>query len=309
MKIAVIGSGGVGGFYGLKLVQAGHDVTFVARGAHLKAMQETGLRIENETGNVVASARVKATDDILSLDKPDLIIIAVKMWDLQDIAHTLKKISGLNTSILSLQNGVIKDYVLKDIFGETAVIGGVAYVATSIGRPGVIKQVGALQRIKVGEYDGRKSDRTEELVQSFSATGIDATLSDDIARVLWEKFVFLVGLSTMTCVTHLTIGPIRESEGSRGVLRSVIAEGVSVGRARGVSLPEDYADQVMELVDNLPYTMTSSMFHDLDKGNRIELPWLGGGVVSLARDAGIEAPVNTVLTNALSPYVNGRAKA
>jgi 2-dehydropantoate 2-reductase len=305
MKIAVIGSGGVGGFYGLKLVQAGHDVTFVARGAHLKAMQETGLHIENETGNV-ASARVKATEDILSLDKPDLIIIAVKMWDLEDMAPILKKISGLNTAVLSLQNGVIKDYVLKDIFGETAVIG---YVATSIGRPGVIRQVGTLQRIKVGEYDGRKSDRTEELVQSFSATGIDATLSDDIARVLWEKFVFLVGLSTMTCVTHLTIGPIRESEGSRGVLRSVIAEGVSVGRARGVSLPEDYADQVMELVDNLPYTMTSSMFHDLDKGNRIELPWLGGGVVSLARHAGIEAPVNTVLTNALSPYVNGRAKA
>jgi 2-dehydropantoate 2-reductase len=308
MKIAVIGSGGVGGFYGLKLVQAGHDVTFVARGAHLKAMQETGLHIENDAGDN-QSARVKATDDVLSLDKPDLIIIAVKMWDLEDMAHTLKKVSGPNTAVLSLQNGVIKDYVLKDVFGEEAVIGGVGYVATSIGRPGVIRQVGNLQRIKVGEYDGRQSDRTEELVRSFAATGIEATLSDDIAKVLWEKFVFLVGLSTMTCVTHLTIGPIRESEGSRGVLRSVVAEGVSVGRALGVSLPEDYADQVMTLVDNLPYTMTSSMFHDLDKGNRIELPWLGGGVVSLGRDAGIEVPVNALLTNALSPYVNGRAKA
>jgi len=171
MKIAVIGSGGVGGFYGLKLVQAGHDVTFVARGAHLKAMQETGLHIENDPGNN-ASAKVKATDDILSLDQPDLIIIAVKMWDLEDIARDLKKIAGPNTAVLSLQNGVIKDYVLRREFGEENVIGGVGYVATSIGRPGVIKQVGALQRIKLGEYDGQKRARTEELVRSF-ADGLD----------------------------------------------------------------------------------------------------------------------------------------
>ncbi|WP_336596342.1 2-dehydropantoate 2-reductase [Paraburkholderia bengalensis] len=307
MKIAVIGSGGVGGFYGLKLVKTGHDVTFVARGAHLQAMQESGLRIENDLGNN-SFAKVKATDDITSLDKPDLIIIAVKMWDLEAIAHDLKKIAGPNTAVLSLQNGVIKDYVLRRVFGEANVIGGVGYVATSIGRPGVIKQVGALQRIKLGEYDGQKRARTEELVRSFADSGIEATLSDNIARVLWEKFVFLVGLSSMTCLTHLTIGPIRESEGSRGVLRSVIAEGVSVGRAHGISLPEDYADQCMDLVDNLPYTMTSSMFHDLEKGNRIELPWLGGGVVSLAREVDVPVPVNTVITDALSPYVNGRTK-
>ena len=307
MKIAVIGSGGVGGFYGLKLVQAGHDVTFVARGAHLKAMQETGLHIENDLGNN-ASATVRATDDILSLDKPDLIIIAVKMWDLEDIAHTLKKIAGPQTAVLSLQNGVIKDYVLKRVFGDDAVIGGVGYVATSVGRPGVIKQVGALQRIKIGEYDGRASERTQELVRSFSASGIDATLSEDIQKVLWEKYVFLVGLSAMTCVTHLTIGPIRESEGSRALLRSIIAEGVLVGRAHGASLPENYAELCMELVDNLPYTMTSSMFHDLEKGNRLELPWLSGGVVSLAREFNVPVPANTFVANALSPYVNGRVK-
>jgi 2-dehydropantoate 2-reductase len=145
-------------------------------------------------------------------------------------------------------------------------------------------------------------------VRGFADSGVEATLSDNIARVLWEKYVFLVGLSSMTCLTHLTIGPIRESEGGRGVLRSVISEGVSVGRAHGISLPEDYADQCMELVDNLPYTMTSSMFHDLEKGNRIELPWLGGGVVSLAREVDVPVPVNTLITNALSPYVNGRTR-
>ncbi|CAG9182663.1 ketopantoate reductase family protein [Cupriavidus pampae] len=305
MKIAIIGSGGVGGFYGFKLQEAGHDVTFVARGAHLKAMLETGLHIERDSGEL-SSIKVKVTDDIKSLEQPDLIIIAVKLWDLESIAQELKAIAGPNTAVLSLQNGVIKDLVLRRVFGEEAVIGGVGYVATTIGRPGVIRQTGALQRVTLGEYDGKRRERTETLVKSFADTGIDALLSDDIQRVLWEKYVFLVGLSSMTCLTHLTIGPIRESEGSRGVLRSVIAEGVQVGRAHGVKLPEDYADQCMKLVDNLPYTMTSSMFHDLEKGNRIELPWLGGGVVSLAKDVNVAVPVNTLIANALSPYVNGR---
>jgi 2-dehydropantoate 2-reductase len=308
MKIAVIGSGGVGGFYGLKLVQAGHDVTFVARGAHLKAMRESGLHIENESGITASLPSVKVTDDMLSLDKPDLILIAVKMWDLEDIAAKLKKIAGPNTAVLSLQNGVIKDIILKRVFGEEAVIGGVAYVATSIGRPGVIKQVGPMQRIKVGEYNGRKAQRTETLVQAFTATGVETTLADDIERVLWEKYVFLVGLSSMTCLTQLTIGPVREQQGSRALLKSIISEAVAVGRARGVQLPQDYADQCMQLVDNVAYTMTSSMYHDLEKGNRLELPWLSGGVVSLAREAGVAAPANTFATQVLEPYVNGRAQ-
>lgn len=305
MKIAIVGSGGVGGFYGLKLVQAGHDVTFVARGAHLKAMQEGGLHIENDLGNN-ASEMVKVTNDISTLEQPDLIIIAVKMWDLESIAQQLKKIAGPSTAVLSLQNGVIKDIILQDVFGKEAVIGGVGYVATTIGRPGVIKQTGALQRIVLGEYDGRKSSRTEELIQSFAAGGVEASIADDIRRVLWEKYVFLVGLSSMTCLTHLTIGPIRESEGSRSVLHSVISEGVGVGRAHGASLPQDYADQCMTLVDNLPYAMTSSMFHDLEKGNRLELPWLAGGVVSLAREGGLSVPVNALIASSLSPYVMGR---
>jgi 2-dehydropantoate 2-reductase len=309
MKIAVIGSGGVGGFYGLKLVQAGHDVTFVARGAHLKAMQDTGLQIENDSGIAASLPQVKVTEDILSLEQPDLVIIAVKMWDLEAIAHSVKKIAGPQTAVLSLQNGVIKDHILRKVFGAEQVIGGVAYVATSVGRPGVIKQVGTMQRIKLGEYGGRTSERTQELVRSFAATGIDATLADDIERVLWEKYVFLVGLSALTCLTHLTIGPVRESEGSRGLLYSVIAEAVAVGRAHGVALPEDYASQCLVLVDNLAFTMTSSMFHDLDKGNRLELPWLSGGVVALAREKGVAAPANSFVADALSPYVNGRPKA
>lgn len=309
MKIAVIGSGGVGGFYGLKLVRAGHDVTFVARGAHLKAMQESGLHIENESGIAESLPSVKVTDDIPSLEQPDLIIIAVKMWDLEEIATTLKKIAGPRTAILSLQNGVIKDIILKRIFGEEAVMGGVAYVATSIGRPGVIKQVGPMQRIKLGEYNGRRTERSQDLVKAFASMGVDATLADDIERVLWEKYSFLVGLSSMTCLTHLTIGPVRAHEGSRALLESIFGEVVSLARARGVRLPPDYASQCMQLADDVAYSMTSSMFHDLEKGNRLELPWLSGGVVSLAQEASVPVPANTFVTQVLAPYVNGRTQA
>jgi 2-dehydropantoate 2-reductase len=306
MRVVVVGSGGVGGFYGLKLVRAGHDVTFIARGAHLEAMRTSGLHIENETGIVESLPNVNVTDDLLSVKQPDLIIIAVKMWDLETIVPELKKIAGPDTAILSLQNGVIKDIYLKRHFDERAVMGGVAYVATSIGRPGVIKQVGPLQRIRVGEYGGRSTARSQELVSAFASTGVDAILVDDIERVLWEKYSFLVGLSAMTCLTHLTIGPVREHEQSRALLQTLFDEVVALGRARGVNLPEDYAKQCMKLADDVAYSMTSSMYHDLEKGNRLELPWLSGGIVSLARETGIPVPANTFATQVLAPYVDGR---
>ncbi|HEU4661647.1 MAG TPA: ketopantoate reductase family protein [Pseudolabrys sp.] len=307
MKIAIVGSGGVGGFYGAKLVQAGLDVTFVARGAHFEAMRQHGLAIENEKGGInLALPKVNVTNDPLTIKSPDLIIIAVKLWDLEAIAKTLKQIARPDTGVLSLQNGVIKDDILKAVFGDKSVIGGVGYVATHIGRPGVIHQVGALQKIKLGEYDGSKSARVETLVNAFASTGIEASSSDDIQRVLWEKYVFLVGLSALTSVTRLDIGPIRENPRSRGVLQSVIAEAVAVGRLLGVRLPEDYADQCMALIDQLPFTMSSSMYHDLSKGNRLELPWLSGGIVSLAKKVGFPVPANAFIADVLAPYVEGR---
>ena len=310
MKIVIVGSGGVGGFYGAKLVQAGLDITFVARGAHFQAMRQHGLTIENEKGGTnLAIHNVKVTDDPLTIKSPDLIIVAVKLWDLESVAQTLKQIARPDTGVLSLQNGVIKDDILKAVFGVNSVIGGVGYVATHIGRPGVINQVGALQKIKLGEYDGSNSARVETLVNAFSSTGVEASSSDDIQRVLWEKYVFLVGLSALTSVTRLDIGPIRENSGSRAVLQSVIEEAVAVGRALRVRLPEDYAGQCMALIDQLPFTMSSSMYHDLSKGNRLELPWLSGGIVSLAKKAGLPVPANAFVSDVLAPYVAGRAAA
>jgi 2-dehydropantoate 2-reductase len=305
MRILIIGSGGVGGFYGAKLVRAGHDVTFVARGRHLEAMQKNGLHIENDSGISLALQSVTVVEDLRAVRHPDLVLIAVKLWDLKDIAAKLKEVVGPSTTVLSLQNGVMKDIVLKKVFGDKAVIGGVGYVATSIDRPGVIKQVGNLQKIRLGTYGGAQSRLVSELADSLGSVGVDAEVSDDIQRVLWEKFVFLVGLSAMTCLTRLTIGPIRENAVSRHMLECVISEAVNVGQAHKVALPPDYAAKAMTLVDQLPYTMTSSMFHDLEKGNRLELPWLSGGVITLAEEVSAQVPVNQFIADALSPHVNG----
>jgi len=146
----------------------------------------------------------------------------------------------------------------------------------------------------------------ETLVKAFSSTGVEASVSNDIQRVLWEKYVFLVGLSALTSVTRLDIGPIRENARSGAVLQSVVEEAVAVGRSLGVRLPEDYAGRCIALIDQLPFTMSSSMYHDLSKGNRLELPWLSGGVVSLAKRAGLRVPANAFIADVLAPYVEGR---
>ncbi|HET7160351.1 MAG TPA: 2-dehydropantoate 2-reductase, partial [Burkholderiales bacterium] len=209
MKIAVMGSGGVGGFFGGHLARVGHDVSFVARGAHLQAMREHGLKIRSAAHGDVHLIQVKVTDDPATIGPVDLILIAVKLWDLDATALALKPLVRSHTAVLSLQNGVVKDDILRRHFGSAAVMGGVAYVATRIDEPGVIEQTGTLQRLIVGEYDGSRSERAETLVDGLLRAGIDAELSLDIRRTLWEKYVFLVGLSGSTATMRSPIGAIR----------------------------------------------------------------------------------------------------
>ena len=239
MKIAVMGSGGVGGFYGALLAKAGYDISFIARGAHLEAMRSHGLTIENVTQGNTHVPSVKVTDRPETIGRVDLVLIAVKMWGTEAAAEAVKPIVGPNTAVLSLQNGVIKDDILKRIFGEKAVMGGVAYVGTHISRPGVINQTGPLQRVVIGEYDGRRSERLEFLHQAFLKAGVQSEISDDIRRTLWEKYSFLVGLSGATATIRKPIGPIRENPQTRAFLFELIRETVAVGRAHGVNLPED----------------------------------------------------------------------
>jgi len=308
MKIAMMGSGGVGGFFGGRLAKAGCDVTFIARGAHLEAMRANGLTIENEPQGNLHVPQVKATADPASIGPVDLVILSVKLWDTDAAARAIAPIVGPKTAVLSLQNGVIKDDILRGHFGPERVMGGVCYVATHISRPGVIHQTGTMQRVIVGEHDGRASDRARALHEALAASGVKAELSPDVRRAIWEKYVFLVGLSGSTTSMRSTLGPIRSNPRTRAFLHDLMREVVAVGRAHGVALPEDFADDRLAFGDSLPADMTSSMHHDLERGNPLEVDWLSGGVVKLGEAVGVPAPANRAVRDILALQAAGTRK-
>ena len=309
MKIAFMGAGGVGGFYGGRLAHAGYDVAFVARGAHLDAMHKLGLTIENEPQGDIHVPRVTATDDPASLGVVDVVVIAVKLWDTEHVLRSIKPMVGPMTAVVSLQNGVIKDDILRRECGEAAVIGGVGYVASYISRPGVIHQTGTMQRVIIGEYDGTRSSRVEALLAALLKAGVDAEISDDIRRALWEKYVFLVGLSGSTTTMRSSIGPIRKNAHTRAFLFELLRETVAVGRAHGVNLAEDDADRRLAFVDTLAPDVTSSMHRDLDLGNRLEVEWLSGGVVQLGAQVRVPTPANRAVWDILALYADGHPRS
>ena len=300
MKIAMMGSGGVGGFFGGRLAKAGCDVTFIARGAHLAALRERGLMLENEPQGNIHVPQVKATDDPAQVGPVDLVILSVKLWDTEAAAKQVAPMVGPDTAVLSLQNGVIKDEIMRRVFGDKAVMGGVCYVATHISKPGTIHQTGTMQRIVVGEYDGSVSNRVKDLHEALVQSGVTAELSTDVRRSIWEKYVFLVGLSATTTSMRRTLGPVRSNPQTRAFLQDLMAEVVAVGRAHGVALTDEFAGSRMAFADSLPADMTSSMHHDLEKGNRLEVDWLSGGVVKLGREKGVPTPCNRAVCDILA---------
>ncbi len=306
MRIAIIGAGGVGGYFGARLQQAGADVGFVARGANLEALRRDGLKVESPLGDIHLP-HVNATDNAADLGQADIVWLAVKLWDTEAAIRSMKSVVGPGTGIISFQNGVQKDDVLRQAFGDKAVMGGVGYIAANIDRPGVIKHTGTMQRLIFGEYDGSRSVRAEALLDACTRGGINAELSDDIRRAIWEKFVFLVGLSGSTTTMRATIGPIRSNPRTRAFLRDLMRETVAVGRALGVALPADYADQRLGFVDGLPETMTSSMHHDLNGRKRLEVSWLSGGVVQLGDRIGLPTPMNRAVWDVLALQEMGTA--
>ncbi len=306
MKIAMMGSGGVGGFFGGRLAHAGYDVSFVARGAHLAAMRARGLTIENEPQGNIQVPRVRATDDPAAIGPVDIVVVSVKLWDTEKAARQIRPLLGPRTGVLSLQNGVVKDDILRRELGEPPVMGGVGYVATHIARPGVIHQVGTMQRIVLGEYDGRRSERAELLVEALKKSGVTAELSGDVRRAIWEKFVFLSALAGTTTAMRTTIGPIRQDPRTRAFLLDLMREAVAVGRAHGVALPEDYAEQRLAFADGLPADMTSSMHHDLERGNPLEVEWLSGAIVRLGEAKGVPTPANRAVWDVLALHAAGR---
>lgn len=308
MRITVMGSGAVGGYFGAKLAQGGADVGFVARGANLAAIRERGLRIESKLGDIHLQ-NVRANDDPVALGPADYVLICVKLWDTEAAARSVAPIVGPNTAVISFQNGVQKDDVLREVLGEKALLGGLCYIGSTIAEPGVIRHTGVMQKLVFGEFDGSRSARATALLETCIKGGIDAEISADIRRALWEKFVFLVGLSATTTTIRKPIGPIRSNPQTRSLFLDVMREVVAVGRAHGVNVPADWAENRLAFSDGLPAEMTSSMHMDLERGSRLEVPWLSGGLVALAKAVNVPTPMNRAAADILALYANGNLKA
>jgi 2-dehydropantoate 2-reductase len=305
MRIAVMGSGGVGGFFGARLARGGADVTFIARGAHLAAMRERGLVIES-TDESFGLPQVKVTDDPATIGVVDLVMFGVKLWDTEAAARSLVPIIGADTGLISFQNGVQKDDMLRPIVGAAAIMGGVAYVATHISRPGVIVQKGPIQRLVFGEYDGRRSRRAEAFLAACERAGINAEISPDVRSEIWQKFIFLASMAAVTASTRKPLGPVRSNPLTRQFFLDLMREVVAVGRAHGVAIPENFAEQRLAFADTLHPEMTASMHHDLEQGRPLELQWLSGGVVDLGAEVGVPTPLHRAVRDALVLYAAGR---
>ena len=306
MRIAVMGTGGVGGYFGAKLAAAGLDVTFVARGAHLAALRERGLTIESGVSPLQLKP-VQATDNPASIGPVDAVMFCVKLWDVEAAAAQVAPMVQTGGVVIPFQNGLEAPEVLERVLGPARVLGGVAYIAATIKAPGMIAHTGTMARLRVGAFPGGPTACAAQFAGACAAAGIDVELATDIRRALWEKFCFLSALSGCTSVARQPVGTIRGDPDLRATFEAAVREAWSVGRAQGVPLADDFVAAQMRALDALPAEMRSSMQNDLAGGRRLEAPWLSGAVASLAKHAGLAAPVSGVLYAALKPYVAGTA--
>ena len=304
MRIAVMGTGGVGGYFGAKLAHAGHDVTFIARGAHLAAMQARGLTIESASGNVVLP-QVAATDDAASIAAVDVVMFCVKLWDVESAAARIAPLVERGGIVIPFQNGIDSVDVLTRTLGASRVLGGVAYIAASIRAPGVIAHVGSMARLRVGAFDGHGDAQARAFVDACRGSGIDVELTPEIRRALWEKFVFLNALSGLTCLCRQPLGVVRSDPELRATFEASMRETIAVAAKQGVVFGDDFIVRQLRALDGLPAEMRASMLGDLVAGHRLEAPWLCGRVAALAAQAGLHAPVNATIYAGLKPYVNG----
>ena len=304
MRIAIVGTGGVGAGYGAALAKAGADVTFIARGAHLAAMKANGLKVQSPRGDIHL-VPTQATDNPAGIGKVDFVLFCVKLWDVESAGESIKPLIGPDTAVIPLQNGIDAAERLIPILGPNAVMGGVAQISAKIVEPGVIQQVGTFMRMVFGELDGSSSPRGEKFLALCLKAGFEAKLSDAILTELWMKFILLAANASAVALARQPIGVLRDPD-IRPVMMSAYREVMAVGRAYGVALPDNAVETISGYSDTLPAHQKSSMALDLDRGNRLELPWLGGKVVELGRKLGVPTPTHSLMYAMLKPYVMGK---
>ncbi len=311
MKIAVLGAGGVGGYFGARLAAAGHDVGFIARGAHLGAMRRDGLRILSPLGDLTLNP-LRASDSAAGLRAdfgvPDLVMFCVKLYDVESAANGLKPLLGPETCVLALQNGVDAEGRLAKTVGAEKVTGGVAYISSTIEAPGLIRHFNRAAKLSFGEMDGSLSPRLQRFHAACADAGFDAELVPDIERALWEKFVFLASFAGLTSLTRKPIGPILADADVKALLTDAFREAMAVAAARGVTLPPSLLPRQLAALASVDPEMRASMARDLENGNRIEIEGLSGALVRLGVAAGVPTPVHRAIYAGLKLHAGGAGR-
>ncbi|GEJ58548.1 2-dehydropantoate 2-reductase [Anaeromyxobacter diazotrophicus] len=300
MRVAVVGAGGVGGLIGGLLARAGHEVAFVARGATLAALRERGLEVESPRGTFRV-APVEASDDPGALRPAEAVLVAVKGWQVREVAPRLAPLLAPGGLVLPLENGVEAAPTLARALGEERVVGGLCHLFAWTEAPGVVKHAGDLLRVTMGERRGGSSARLERLAAALREAKVDAVISPDIEAAAWEKFLFIDAFGSVGAVTRAPVGVVRTLPESRALLRAAMEETAAVGRARGVRLTADAVEKALALIDAVKPESTASMQRDIQGGRPSELFDQPGAVVRLAAEAGVDAPVHRFLYAALLP--------
>jgi len=299
MKIAIIGCGGVGGYFGGRLAQSGANVTFVARGEHFRKIKENGLKVKSIKGNFEIFP-VNIVEKIEELLDPDLVRICTKAWQVREIAHQLKNVINKNTIMLPLQNGVLASDELSDILGSEHVIGGLCRIFSKIESPGIIVHSGVEPAILFGELNNEKTDRVNKIKEIFDKAGIYAKIPDDIHEELWKKFISIC-VSGLLAITRSNYGQIREIKETRELMIEVLNEGYALSQKAGIKIENDFINKTLAFIDSFPPETTSSLTRDVWEGKPSEIEYQNGTIVKLAKKFGIETPVNKFIYNCILP--------
>jgi 2-dehydropantoate 2-reductase len=305
MKIAAMAAGAVGGYFGARLAADGHDVWFIARGANREAIEKNGLKIESVHGDLHLP-KVNVTDDPKKAGPVDVVLFAVKLWDTEKAAELTKPMVGPHTRVITVQNGIDAVERMAPILGPDNVAGGVAYIATVIEAPGVIKQTSQFCALRFGRIDNKPDAVLDAFVAAGKKAKCDLDISKDIQAERWEKFIFLTAMAGATASRRSSIGPIVEKPEGLAFFRALMEEARAVGKASGTEIGADYIASRMEfLTGKVPPNMKASMAHDLERGNRLELDWLNGKVAALGDKYGIDTPASDEVVAKLDRYKMG----
>ena len=305
MKIAVVGAGGVGGYFGGMLANGSNDVTYIARGANLDALQRNGLRVIHHQGDFTVP--VAATNDPSTVGPVDLVIFAVKTYDTQAALPSVTPLLAGGASVLTLQNGVESYLQLGQVLGAEHVLPGAAYIESAIEAPGVIRQSGDVVRVVFGEVDGAQSPRAVQIHRAFLDAGVNCELSTDVVKTLWTKFVFITSVAGLTSACRTRISELLDQPEYMDLLLDIMREIEAVGRARGVNLDADVIAQTRQYVEAAVRDITASLHIDLEGGRRLELETFTGAVVRLGAEAGVPTPINRLLYLVLKPHIGGQS--